>query len=137
MSLCVSQLLGLCYNLESLLNLLSSKVACFYSFCWPSVLQCFSFSQLYDRFYSPLTPPNPCPLSLQGPILPPHQLGLRCLHLCTLACLTFLSSVDGILGIMYFLLNTYILVSTFHVCPFLSELLHSGYVDCLSIEQFS
>jgi hypothetical protein len=92
----------------------------------------------------PLSPPHPNSLSLSGPSLPlhlwllssPSQVGTRCLHLGPAACWPFLSSVNCILGILYYLftfyvsmylVNIHLLVSTYHACPFGSQLPHSGW----------
>jgi hypothetical protein len=115
----VSHLPGLCCILEGPLNFLSPEVACFLSFCWPSGLQSFSVTQYQIRFLShslssppPLShpPPRSHPLSLIGPSFPPSPLVIAffCLPSGTeesspgpFSLLTFLSSVDYILGIPY------------------------------------
>jgi hypothetical protein len=41
--------------------------------------------------------------------------------------LTFLSSVNCILDILYFLANIHLLVNTYYACPFGSEVPYSGW----------
>jgi hypothetical protein len=95
-------------------HLLPPNVACCHSFCWPSGLQSFSLTRYLIMF--PSSPLCPFPIQVL-PSLPPHPgiaffslpseievslLGCFCL-------LTFVSSVDCILGIPYvfWLISTY------------------------------
>jgi hypothetical protein len=120
-----SQVSGTFWRL-TLPNLLSPKVACFPSFCWHSVLQSFSLTQYQIRFHSPPPFPPPRPLSLTCPSLPPSPLmiaffslpsGTEASSLGHFSLLTFMSSVDYILNILYFFLaNIQLLVSTYHAC---------------------
>jgi hypothetical protein len=84
---------------------------------------------------APTPHPLPCPLSL-----PPSPLmiaffclpsGTEVSSLGHFSLVTFLSSVDCILVswvfCTFFLANIHLLVSTYHACPFGSELPHSGY----------
>jgi hypothetical protein len=90
----------------------------------------------------PLSPPTPQPhpLFLLGPFLPPHlwllsslsQVGLSCPYLGTSAWWAFLilwsiSCVFCIIIIFLFLANIPLSLSTYPACHFRSELPHSGY----------
>ena len=63
----VSHLPGLWCILEGSPNLLFPEVACFHSFCWPSGLQSFSFTQYQIRFPSP---PSPDPIHFPSQVSP-------------------------------------------------------------------
>ena len=77
------------------------------------------------------SPSHPDPSLPLPPVIiffPPLS-GIEGSSLVPFCLLTFLSSVDCILGILYFfffLANIHLLVSTYHTCPFGSELPHSG-----------
>jgi hypothetical protein len=97
-------------------------------------LQSFSLTHYQIRFPFPLTqsylpqstfPPRslpPTPLMIAFFSLPNGTEAYSLGHFSL-----FSSSVDCILGIMYFLTNIHLLVSTYHACPFGSELPHSGW----------
>ena len=122
---------------KEMFNLLFPEDACFHSFCWPLGLQSFSLIQYQIMFPSLSHSYLPSPLSLSGPSPPPPPLLIDFFSLPSgteassrghFSLLSFLSSVDCVFGILYFFLaNIHVLVSTYHACPFGSELLHSGW----------
>ena len=102
----------------------------------PQGFQSFSPTQyqiMFPSLHSPillLSQVHPSPLVVAFFSLP-SRTGTSSLGPFSL--LTFLSSVDCILGILYsffffffFLANIHLLVGTYHACPFGSELSHSG-----------
>ena len=106
-------------------NLLPTEVAHFRSFCWPSELQSFFPTQYLIMFPSfPLSSfphrslPS-CPLVIALFSLPS---GIQESSLGSFSFLTFFSSVDYILGILYLLK----LIFTYYARRFGSELPHSG-----------
>jgi hypothetical protein len=110
-----------------------AEVACLHSFCRPSGLQSFSLTQ-----YQIMPPPPPrtpplipstfpsrsfplSPLVIDFFYLPNGTKASSLGHFCLLS---FLSHVDCILGILYILVvvvvlaNIYLLLSSYHACPF-------------------
>jgi hypothetical protein len=90
-------------------NLLFPEVARFHSFCWPSGLQSFSFSQYQIRLPSP--PNFPPSSTFSSRSLPPSPLviaffslpsGTEASSYGSFSLLTFLNSVDCILSILSF-----------------------------------
>ena len=85
---------------------------------------------------SPYISPPPVPLlflSHPVPFLPPSNDNLfpilSEIQACSLGpslLFSFFESVDYILGILYFMVNIHVLVSTHHTCPFGSRLPHAG-----------
>ena len=107
----VSHLPGLWCILGGPPNLLFPEVSCLHSFCWSLGLQFFSLTQYQIRFHSP---PYSSPILFTFPprFLPPSPLGIAFFSLPSgtevsslehFSLLTFLSSVDSILVIIYVL----------------------------------
>jgi hypothetical protein len=90
----------------------TTEVSYFLSFCWSSGDLFCLLSPIPDHV--PL-PPLPSPTQV-----PPS------LPLPSFCLLTFLSSVNCILDILYFLANIHLLVNTYYACPFGSEVPYSG-----------
>jgi hypothetical protein len=105
----------------------SPEAAYFYSFFWS-----------YSAFLLFLPPPDPVPLSPPHPTLVPLSLCLLSLFsspykwdwstITWVFLLVILLTVCGLcLGILYFLVNMHLSVSTYHACPFGSGVPHSGW----------
>jgi len=99
------------------------EAAYFQSFSWPSGLLSCPLPTYLILFSSPIQVPLSLPpMIIFFPLLSEIEassLGPSCL-------LHFLLSVGCILGVLYFLVNIHLSVSTYHACPFGSELPHSG-----------
>jgi hypothetical protein len=105
-------------------HLLSPEVVYFYSFCWPLGLHSWS-SQYLVMFPLPFTVPSPTkiPPSLPLPsFFFSFPSGIEASSLGPFGLLTFLSSVDCVLGIPCFLANIHLLVSTYHAYSNLTKI---------------
>ena len=110
-------------------NLLFSEVTCLHSFCWPSGLQSFFPHPIPNKvsLSPPPLPSSPTTSSFTPRFLPPSPLVIAFFSLPSgtewsspghFSLLSFLISVDCILGILYFFVclfvfaNIHLLVST-------------------------
>jgi len=111
-------------------HLLSPEFACFYSFGWSSGLLTCSSTTIPNHvpFSSSCSFSHPDPSLLLLPMIYFFCLpsGIEASSFGPFGLLTFLSSVDFILGILSLFANIHLLMSIYHKCLFGSELPHSG-----------